>query len=99
MSVLEMIKEKQIDDNIEMLEKLCFFRFETKKELKEIINKILKNMQVLGIEKKSYYDDEFQDYEYIVIIGDDFGQYIDLSVYYAKTRNEYIIIEIGIEKI
>ena len=88
-----------IKRNMTELESLTGKRYETIEELTYLINNRIVDMQVKEIAKKSYYDNNFEDYELICIIGENDAEYIDLTIYYAKTRSGYIITEIATEEI
>ena len=55
---------------------------------------------MLDIAYKSYYDNDFQDYEVMVAIGTDSENYYDITIYYAKTRiDDNIIVETSYEEL
>lgn len=104
-NILELIEKEQeqeerqtIRRNMEALESLTRKRYETIKELKYMINNRIVDMHVTDIEDKRYYDNGFQDYEIMATIGDNKKDYIDLTIYYAKTRSGYLITEIADEE-
>lgn len=77
-------------------------RFEADFEIVGMITRyLLENKQkgvfVKGIEEKTMFDDSYQDYEKIVILGNDKDELYDFSLYYAKGRFDDIIIDVDYE--
>lgn len=65
-----------------------------------IIEDTKEHLKVLDIAYKSYYDNDFQDYEVMVAIGTDRENYYDITIYYAKTRiDDNIIVETSYEEL
>lgn len=99
--------DKKVTDYIN--NKLVFKRFNDLDDLKNkldyffydcIIEDTGEHLKVLDIAYKSYYDNDFQDYEIMVVIGTDSENYYDITIYYAKTRiNNNIIVETSYEKL
>ncbi len=96
--------ERYIDND------LIFKRFKDLKDLKKQLNEFFNNeniepfsgqwLKVKEIENKSYYDNDFQDWEILVSIGTDKEDIYDITIYYAKTRiNENIIVETNFEEV
>ena len=96
--------EKYIDND------LILTRFKDKEDLKEQLNEFFNNeniepfsgqwLKVKAIENKSYYDNNFQDYEIMVTVGTNAEDIYDITIYYAKTRtNENIIVETNFEEV
>ena len=99
--------DKKVTDYIN--NKLVFKRFNDLDDLKNkldyffydcIIEVTGEHLKVLDIAYKSYYDNDFQDYEIMATIGTDNENYYDITIYYAKTRiNNNIIVETSYEKL
>ena len=99
--------DKKVTDYIN--NKLVFKRFNDLDDLKNkldyffydcIIEDTGEHLKVLDIAYKSYYDNDFQDYEIMATIGTDNENYYDITIYYAKTRiNNNIIVETSYEKL
>ena len=99
--------DKKVTDYIN--NKLIFKRFNDLDDLKNkldyffydcIIEDTGEHLKVLDIAYKSYYDNDFQDYEIMATIGTDNENYYDITIYYAKTRiNNNIIVETSYEKL
>ena len=86
-----------------MIEKeIQLLRFKNKKDLRNKLNKMISkyNWKVGAIEYKSYYDNDFQDWELIVELYDYFDNLLyDVTIYYCKTRTkEKIIVESAFER-
>lgn len=89
--------------------KLIFKRFNDLDDLKNkldyffygcIIEDTGEQLQVNDIAYRSYYDNNFQDYEIMATIGTDNECYYDITIYYAKTRiNDNIIVETSYEEL
>ena len=95
---------------IERYNDLIFKRFKDLEDLKKQLNDFFNNeniepfsgqwLKVKEIENKSYYDNDFQDWEILVSIGTDKEDIYDITIYYAKTRiNESIIVETNFEEV
>ena len=85
---------------------IIFTRFGTLEELKKIIDNNLQCTQgcdglyVKDLAYKDYYDNDFQDYEVMVVVGNDENDLYDLTLYYCVTRtDEYIVVESNFEEI
>lgn len=99
--------DKKVADYIN--NKLIFKRFNDLDDLKNkldyffygcIIEDTGEHLKVLDIAYKSYYDNDFQDYEIMVAIGTDSENYYDITIYYAKTRiDDNIIVETSYDKL
>lgn len=76
-------------------------RFKNKRDLRKKLNKIVKryNWKIGVISYKSYYDNDFQDWEVMVEVFDYFNNLLyDGTLYYCKTRtHEKIIVESSFE--
>lgn len=87
---------------IKVNRKLFLMRFKNINELKDKVNDLLKeyNFKVKDIYEKSYYENDFQDYEIMFDIYDMFDNLLyDFTIYYCKTRiNENIIVETSYEQ-
>lgn len=86
-------------------EDLYLTRFDDNKTFMDIVDMINNldyisenNWYVKEYDEKSYYDNDFQDYELMVVIGNDNDDVIDLTIYYAKTRiGGGIVVEVATE--
>lgn len=89
---------------------LIFKRFKDLEDLKKKLNNFFNSeniepfggqwLKVKEIENKSYYDNDFQDWEILASIGTDKEDIYDITIYYAKTRiNENIIVETIFEEV
>lgn len=82
--------------------KLVLKRFKDLEELKKILDNDLSkfDLKVKDLCNKSYYDNDFQDYEVLVEVGNEEESIFDLTLYYAVTRiEENIIVETSFELI
>ena len=84
-----------------VIDKIELLRFKNKKDLRIKLNKIVRkyHWKIGTIEYKSYYDNNFQDWEVLVELYDYSNELIfDVTIYYCKTRtNEKIIVESAFE--
>lgn len=88
---------------------LILKRFRDIEDLKDILNYFFygcideetgDHLRVKSIAEKSYYDDDFQDYEIMAAIGTEKEDIYDISIYYTKTRvNDFIIVETNYEEV
>lgn len=92
------------DDLIE--KHMVCVRFSDKESLRDIIDFKLKHtkgcgtLKVKDIEFKSFYDNDFQDWEVIVIVGNDEEDFYDIILYYTKSRvGLNVIVETYYEEI
>ena len=90
-------------------EDLILKRFRDIEDLKDTLNYFFygcideetgDHLRVNSIAEKSYYDNDFQDYEIMAAIGTDKEDIYDITIYYAKTRiNNFIIVETSYEEV
>lgn len=90
-------------------EDLILKRFKNIEDLKDTLNYFFygcideetgDHLRVKAIAEKSYYDNDFQDYEIIAAIGTEKEDIYDITIYYAKTRiNDFIIVETSYEEV
>lgn len=80
---------------------LVLFRFRTIEDIGERLNN---DFEVYGLRvkdfgfKTDYDNNDFQDYELMITMGDEEEDMIDISIYYANTRiGEKVITETGYE--
>lgn len=81
-------------------------RFSDKENLRDIIDFKLKHTKdcdclfVKDIDFKSYYDNDFQDWEVMLVIGNAEESLYDVTLYYTKSRvGLNVIVETYYEKI
>ena len=81
-------------------------RFSDKENLRDIIDFKLKRTKGCGclfvkdIDFKSYYDNDFQDWEVMLVIGNAEESLYDVTLYYTKSRvGLNVIVETYYEKI
>lgn len=73
------------------------------KDTSEIIELLNKDFQDYGLKVKNYdykndYENDFQDYELMIVMGNNEEDFIDITIYYAITRiGERIITETSYE--
>lgn len=75
-------------------------RFATFEDLRKKMNKKLEsyNLYVKNYDMKTFYDNDFEDFNLIVIIGNDKEDLYDLDIWFAITRiGERIIVETTFE--
>lgn len=95
--------EKYIDKD------LIYVRFKDLEDLKNHLNYFFNGclieetgelLEVKNICEKSYYDNDWQDWEILCEVGTEHEVYYDITIYYAKTRfNEKIIVETNFEEL
>lgn len=79
---------------------LTLFRFNTIKDIEERLNKDFKDfgLKVVGADFVFNYENDFQDYELIVVMGNEEEEIIDISIYYAVSRiGDKVITETSYE--
>ena len=77
-------------------------RFTTFEDLRKKMNEKLEsyNLYVKNYDMKTFYDNDFEDFNLIVIIGNDKEDLYDLDLFFAITRiGERIIVESSFEKV
>lgn len=73
------------------------------KDTSEIIELLNKDFEDYGLKVKDYYykndyENDFQDYELMIVMGNNEEDFIDITIYYAITRiGERIITETSYE--
>ena len=90
-------------------EDLILKRFKNNEDLRNTLNYFFydcideetgNHLRVKSIANKSYYDNDFQDYEIMAAIGTENEDIYDITIYYAKTRiNNFIIVETSYEEV
>ena len=71
-------------------------RFKDKLDLKKLLNVFFNtmNLKVKAIDDKSYYDNDFEDWNIVLTVGNDNEDLYDITIYYCDTRcKEHIIVE------
>ena len=97
--------DKNYFKNTKMLEKyfydsLVLFRFNTIEDITKRLNEDFKgvDLKVVGADFVTDYTNDYQDYELIVIMGNEEEEIIDISIYYAFSRiGEKIVTETSYE--
>ena len=81
-------------------------RFKCLDDLRKIIDNNLENtmgckgLKVKELCWKSYYDNDFQDWEVMVCVGTDEEDLYDITLYVAITRiNEFVVLESVLEEV
>lgn len=95
-------KNTMLLDNYFLSDNLVLKRFNDINELIELINKDFEDYEVKVKEYafKGSYENDFQDYEIMLVMGNNEEDFIDVSIYYAITRiGERIITETSYELI
>lgn len=93
-------KNTELLDRYFLGDNLVLKRFNTIEDIASILDKDFKDY---GIRVKEYafkedYDSDFQDYELMVVMGNNEEDFIDITIYYATTRiGEKIITETSYE--
>ena len=81
---------------------LILYRFSTFEGLENTINNEIKtyNLKIKNYSFKDYYDNDFEDYQISMCIGNEYEDVIDLTIYYAITRiGERVILESFYEEV
>jgi hypothetical protein len=87
-------------DNYFLGDTLVLKRFKSIAEIISIINKDFEDydIRVKDYAFKDYYENDFQDYEIMLVMGNNEEDFIDITIYYATTRiGEKIITETSYE--
>ena len=95
------IHNKELFDDYFLGDNLVLERFNT---IEDIASELDKDFEDYGIKvkeysfKEDYESNDFQDYELIIVMGNNEEDFIDITIYYATTRiGEKIITETSYE--
>lgn len=91
---------REILDDYFLSDNLVLKRFKSIAEIIAILNKDFEDygVKVKDYSFKDYYENDFQDYEIDLVMGNNDYEFIDITIYYATTRiDEKIITETSYE--
>ena len=93
-------KNTELLDRYFLGDNLVLKRFKSIAEIIAIINKDFEDydIRVKDYDYKNEYENDFQDYEIMLVMGNNEEDFIDITIYYATTRiGEKIITETSYE--